>query len=110
MGRVPNGVERNLYLPAVKSRGGGSRNGAAMPLPSPASPWHWEHHLAYTFAPAARWASVPRSPAAAAARAAGAGTASHAATASSTAVHPVAPRRTATPPPPTRCARAGSAR
>ena len=42
VGRAPLGVCRILNLPAVKSRGRGSRRGAANPKPSPFSPWHWE--------------------------------------------------------------------
>ncbi len=41
VGRAPLGVRRILNLPAVKSRGRGITRGAAIPKPSPFSPWHW---------------------------------------------------------------------
>ena len=38
VGRDPDGVERNLKAPIVKSRGRGKRKVAASPLPSPFAP------------------------------------------------------------------------
>src|SRR2546422_3903654 len=39
VGSDPDGVERNLKTPMVKSRGRGKRKVAASPLPSPFAPW-----------------------------------------------------------------------
>src|SRR3989441_12313243 len=39
VGSDPDGVERNLKTPMVKSRGRGKRKVAASPLPSPFTPW-----------------------------------------------------------------------
>ena len=39
VGSRPAAVERNLYMPSVKSLGSGSRYLAAGPLPFPALPW-----------------------------------------------------------------------
>jgi hypothetical protein len=38
VGSVPEGVERNLYTPVVKSRGGGVSSAAAGPSPRPSAP------------------------------------------------------------------------
>ena len=40
VGSCPPAVVRNLNWPAVKSRGGGTRNGAPYPSPFPSAPWH----------------------------------------------------------------------
>src|SRR5437867_9913961 len=39
VGSDPDGVERNLNTPRVKSRGRGKRKVAASPFPSPFAPW-----------------------------------------------------------------------
>jgi len=41
------GVVLNLYQPAVKSLGGGFKNWAAGPSPTPSAPWHHQHFLSY---------------------------------------------------------------
>jgi hypothetical protein len=42
VGSDPEGVERNLNIPLVKSRGFTSSIAAAGPAPSPAGPWQPE--------------------------------------------------------------------
>ena len=53
VGRDPDGVERNLKAPIVKSRGRGKRKVAASPLPSPFAPWQPMQCSAYSSLPRA---------------------------------------------------------
>src|SRR6266581_9774974 len=54
VGSDPDGVDRNLKMPAVKSRGRGERNVAASPLPSPSRPWQPAQRRVYTACPRSR--------------------------------------------------------
>ena len=56
--RVFPGVDLNLKMPLVKSRGRGSRNSAEGPFPSPLAPWHPTHRRSYTDSPNASNSSL----------------------------------------------------
>src|SRR5687768_17440962 len=58
VGSWPDAVVRNLNCAATKSRGGGTRNGAPYPAPSPFSPWQCAQLTSYSSLPRASTASV----------------------------------------------------
>src|SRR6266550_2735701 len=55
VGSDPDGVERHLNVPIVKSRGLGSIHCAFSPCASPSSPWQPAQYRVYSGFPAAAW-------------------------------------------------------